>query len=60
MKPNTKVQIQTPVNSVGESTGKGVKQVESTKKKSMGAGTKVVLATIVGVPIVMLGGMKWI
>lgn len=60
MKPNTKVQTQIPPKSVSNSVGKGVKQAQSTNKKSMGAATKVVLATVVGLPVVMLSGMKWI
>ena len=58
MKFNTKVQTQIPSKPVTNSAGNGVKQAQSTKKKSMGAGTKVVIATIVGLPVVMLGGMK--
>ncbi len=60
MKPNTKVQTQIPPKPVTNSVGNGVKQAQPTKKKSMGAGTKVVIATLVGLPVVILGGMKWI
>ena len=60
MKPNTKVQTQIPPKPVTNSVGNGVKQAQLTKKKSMGAGTKVVIATLVGLPVVILGGMKWI
>ena len=48
MKPNTKVQTQIPPKPVTNSVGNGVKQAQPTKKKSMGAGTKVVIATLVG------------
>ena len=60
MKPNTKVQTQIPPKPVTNSVGNGVKQAQPTMKKSMGAGTKVVIATLVGLPVVILGGMKWI
>ena len=32
---------------------------KSSSKHGMGAGTKVVLTTVVGVPIILLAGMKW-
>lgn len=35
------------------------KTVSKEKRKHMGTGTKVVLTTVIGVPILMIGGMKW-
>ena len=32
---------------------------KSSSKHGMGAGTKVVLTTVIGVPVILLAGMKW-
>ena len=32
---------------------------KSSSKHRMGAGTKVVLTTVIGVPVILLAGMKW-
>ena len=41
-------------------TSKSQKSSKSSSKHGMGAGTKVILTTVIGVPVIMLAGMKWI
>ena len=42
-----------------KSASGATKTVSKEKGKRMGTGTKVVLTTVIGVPILMIGGMKW-
>ena len=57
-KPVTQATTVSSEASVKSASGTA-KTVSKEKGKRMGTGTKVVLTTVIGVPILMIGGMKW-